>query len=366
MLHSSKKPGEDIHKTWIFYWRDFLDRQHNMSSKNTWPIRLGDDEFRLDKVNIKVPIPNPIPFPFKTKRALPEIPRTRPIQNSYLSTLKKYQRPYFSPKFHSWEMDYFLSSKITTTFGENNDKTVVYRYYLIFININTKFIKVYPLNFNIDPTIRITLYCLKDMMKRYKINNLRFDNDRLFVGEVNDFCNENGITTYFSKSKYINENRVVDRAIRTIKDGAGLGLDKRYLLYPSVVLKIVEYYNNTPHSAYKNKFTPYQVQNDLELEAWYIREQQLRLFDSLKLQQKSFQRYQPGDVLLIHRPLGKTTELFRKRRRNFDELALFEEYDHGNVKVRLWKTQRYAIIPIYYTKFICHGVDLPARYRALN
>jgi hypothetical protein len=358
-LHSSSKPGEKIFKTWIGYVQDAKDAVNGLPRK----IRLGDDENKLGEVNIHTSIPNPVPFPFKTKRNLQGVPRRKPIPDSYLNNLKKYQRPYFSPKFHSWEMDYFVSMKIPTTFGVNNNKTLVFRYYLIFVNINTKFVKVYPLNFNITPTIAITLYCLKDMMRHYKINNLRGDNDRVFVGEVDKFCEENGIKTYWSKSKYTNQNRVVDRVIRTIKDG--VGLDKHYLLYPSIVLKIVEYYNNTPHSAYKNKFTPQQIQNDLELEAWYIREQQLRLFDALQLQQKSFQRYQPGDVLLVHRPLGKTKELFRKRRRNFDELATFVGYDYGNVKARLWKSQRFIILPIYYTKFVCHAMQLPTKYQSL-
>jgi hypothetical protein len=355
-LQSFINPGEKIYKTRIAYVQDVKD---GLPKK----IHLGDDENKLGEVNIKANIPVPFPFPFKTKKNTQGVPRRQSIPNSYLNTLKKYQRPYFSPKFHSYEMDYFITMKIPTTFDEDNKKTTVFRYYLIFININTKFVKVYPLNFNINPTIAITLHCLKDMMKNYKIDNLRGDNDRVFVGEVDKFCKQNGIKTYFSKSKYINQNRVVDRVIRTIKDG--VGLDKNYLLYPSVVLKVVDYYNNTPHSAYKNKFTPQQVQNDLELEAWYIREQQLRLLDSLQLQQKSFRRYQSGDVLLVHRPLGKTTELFRKRRRNFDELALFVEYDHGNVKAKLWKTQRYIILPIYYTKFVCHAYQLPAKYQAL-
>jgi hypothetical protein len=153
---------------------------------------------------------------------------------------------------------------------------------------------------------------------------------------------------------------VVDRAIRTIKDG--VGLDRELLLFPSVIQKIVNYYNNTPHSAYKNKFSPKQVQNDNELEAWFIRQQKARLLEVLKITKFT---YKPGNILLIHRSVNKTSDLFRKRRRNFDELATFIQYVHGNVQVEL-KSKEVVILPIYYTKFVCDSKDdLPIDYKYL-
>jgi hypothetical protein len=71
--------------------------------------------------------------------------------------------------------------------------------------------------------------------------------------------------------------------IRTIKDG--IGINKRLSLVVSVVMKIVEYYNNTQHKAFLNYFTPTQVNSDKEIESWYIRKQQRKLTDTLLLQQ---------------------------------------------------------------------------------
>jgi hypothetical protein len=198
------------------------------------------------------------------------------------------------------------------------------------------------------------------MLKKYKITSIRGDDDLSFSGVFQEFLQTHNIKYFFSGSKYTNKNRVVDRVIRTIKDG--VGLDRELLLFPSIVQKIVNYYNNTPHSAYKNKFSPIQVQNDNELESWFIRQQKAKLLEVLKITKHT---YKPGNILLIHRPVNKTSDLFRKRRRNFDELATFIQYVHGNVQVEL-KTKKVEILPIYYTKFVCDTKnDLPTDYRYL-
>jgi hypothetical protein len=317
------------------------------------------------------PVPDPYPYPFTTKKtADKELPRKQPRRNATINTFAKFQRPYFSPKFNSWEMDFF--SEGYNEIDQYKNKTRIERYYLIFININTKFVKLYPFDLHEQRTQKVTVDFLKDLISNYKVNNLRSDKDAVFQDDVKALLRKNNIHYHQTISKYTNENRVVDRAIKTIRDA--IGIDRNILLYfPEVVLQIVDYYNNTPHSAYKNKFTPQQVQNDLELEAWYIRTQQMKLYDVLQRQQKSFRRYNDGDLLIVYRPLGKTDEVFKKRRRNFQELALFEKYDHGNVVVRLLTSDGLTgpneiTLPLYYTKFVCDGqtfwkYGVPQTYR---
>jgi hypothetical protein len=141
------------------------------------------------------------------------------------------------------------------------------------------------------------------------------------------------------------------------------GLDKELLLLPHIIRDIVRYYNNTPHSAYNNTFTPAQVQGDRELESWYIRKQQSRLHDVLKLQKIKYKKYQQGNILL-------TSQRFNKRRRNFDRLGIFQRYVHGNVYENpldkdLHQTDG-IIIPIYYTKYVCESFNTLANtYRKL-
>jgi hypothetical protein len=330
----------------------------------------GINDHAIDDVDV-----TDFPFPFKTKKNVyNDHPRKAVIKDFKLSHLKKYYRPYFSPKFHSWEMDYFSSENFIHMVEDmrtgKTKPTTLIRHYLIFININTKFIVVYPLALNVNPTQEFTLICLKDLVEQCEVTNLRGDNDKKFKGVVEDFCKSLGFKPYLPNSKYINKNRVVDRAIRTLKDA--VGLDAELLLDANVVKTIVEYYNNTPHLAYKNKFTPQQVQKDLELEAWYIREQQMRLLDAME-KQSVFRRYEPGDLVLVYRPIVKTSKKFGKKRGNFSELARFIKYDHGNAKVELCKQDGDEIIaigkpftlPIYYIKFISDDGVFPPEFESL-
>jgi hypothetical protein len=60
------------------------------------------------------------------------------IEDYKLKPLRKLYRPYFSPNFNSYEMDYALSNLLI------NNQTV-YKYYLILININSKFLFALPI-----------------------------------------------------------------------------------------------------------------------------------------------------------------------------------------------------------------------------
>jgi hypothetical protein len=308
-------------------------------------------------------VPYPIPYPFKTKiphmNTLPH-PVIPFYQDTKLTHLRKYRRPYFSPRFDSYEVDFFESGYFH---AENEPSRVFYRFYLAFININSKFLIVYPHKINTGRNSHFAKKCLEDMIthKHIHIDNIRADDDFSFSGPFLEYLRNNNIKSFFSGSKFTIKNRVIDSAIRTIKDG--VGENRELLLKPEYVLQIVDYYNTTPHTAYKNKFTPQDVQEDRELESWYIRRQSSRLLE-IKRMQTQFMQYKRGNVLLIHLPLAKSNLAFRKRRRNFDELALFYDYSHGNVRctllnetlVKALKTA-FITIPIYYTKFLCESVE---------
>jgi hypothetical protein len=78
------------------------------------------------------------------------------IEDYKLKPLRNFFRPYFSPNFNSYEMDYALSN-----FSINNKK--VYKYYLILININSKFLFGLPIKNNTTPSIEITKMLIKDV-----------------------------------------------------------------------------------------------------------------------------------------------------------------------------------------------------------
>jgi hypothetical protein len=183
---------------------------------------------------------------------------------------------------------------------------------------------------------------------------------------------EKGIELYLSTAKYINKNRSVDRVIRTIRDM--VADRKEVLLDPDVMQNVVEIYNNTPHSAFDNKFTPLQVQKNADLEEYYIRENLSRLDEATMLQREAgFFNYKPGNMLLIHIPKAKTDKKFEKKRRAFSEVAMFAEYEHGNVNCyRMIRNGAYfepstlITLPTYYTKYVAASLEeLPRRYRQL-
>jgi hypothetical protein len=221
---------------------------------------------------------------------------------------------------------------------------------------------------NKTPNSPFARKCIDDLRRRTRVTNVRGDDDMAFSGHFLQYLKDHDIKYFFSGSKFTNKNRVIDRAIRTIKDG--VGENRELLLLDRYVQQIVSYYNKTPHKAYDNKFSPNQVQNDRELEAWYIRKQTRKLQEII-IAQRRFMGYRRGNVLLVHLPLKKTNLGFKKRRRNFDELALFYDYHHGNARVELLNQQlgrelrgRLVTLPVYYTRFLAESEDeLPHAYK---
>jgi hypothetical protein len=78
------------------------------------------------------------------------------------------------------------------------------------------------------------------------------------------YLKDNNIELFLSPSQYTNKNRVVDRVIRTIRDK--IGENPNLIFDPKIMAKVVEEYNNTPHNALDNEFTPKQVQMHKDLD----------------------------------------------------------------------------------------------------
>jgi hypothetical protein len=166
-----------------------------------------------------------------------------------------------------------------------------------------------------------------------------------------------------------------------------VGENQIKLMEPNFMKEMVDRYNSNLHAAFNYKFTPKQVQMNPDLEEYFIRENLDRLAEAKTLQREAgFFDYRPGNVLLIHLDKSKTKEGFDKKRRAFNELALFVQYQNGNVvcdrlardgkgkiirklnitpKTNVVTIDR-IVIPIYFTKFVCASLDdLPDRYQQL-
>jgi hypothetical protein len=103
-------------------------------------------------------------------------------------------RPYFSPNFNSYEMDYAFSN-----FKINSEKN--YKYYIILININTKFLFSVPVKNKTTPNVDLTKIIIKSindhlisLSPNLKINNIHTDGDSKFGRMIEDNDNPDSIT----------------------------------------------------------------------------------------------------------------------------------------------------------------------------
>ena len=288
-------------------------------------------------------------------------------------------------------IDYAVSN-----FLINNKK--IYKYYLILININTKFLFALPIKKNTTPSVEITKILIKDVNDHLeslrpdlKINNIRADGDskfgkmiedssRITMVKLGDFMYKRNtfldylysqkITLYLNSSPFINKNRVVDRVIRTIRDR--LGVRENLWLDTEYMANLVEDYNHTPHNAFYGMFTPFQVQFTRDLERYFIKENEYKLEKINQMQEESnLKDYKPGNILLIHLDFAKTASIFVKKRRTFNKLAKFISYDFGNVKCYVYNVieqhiKNLVTIPIYYTKYLAENErSIPQKYKEL-
>jgi hypothetical protein len=199
---------------------------------------------------------------------------------------KRYSKPYFSSDLHGREIDFmivpfnctppksifkhFKTNQINVDEGNSNF------YYLFAININTKYLYVFP-SFKKD-TVTVFESINKIINDGIKIKSIHGNYDRAFVSPtlINYLTNHN-IRYYFTPNVYTNRNRVVDQVIHTIPD-------MFYNLGPTVSLfdanlmrKIVYKYNNTVHKSLFNRFTPNQAQHNSMIEHVFIMEKTLEL-----------------------------------------------------------------------------------------
>jgi len=153
--------------------------------------------------------------------------------------------------------------------------------------------------------------------------------------------------------------RIVDRLMRTFRDALGVDADNNLFEDYSMVKKLVEYYNKTPHKSlrmYGKTYTPHEVQSDVDLEWVYIRNK-IRKLQEMRhnLMQKGLMRFEPGNILQCALSYGKSGETFNKRRRVFDKLAMFIRYHNGNAVIRILHPLSHEEIdvPLYRCMYLC-------------
>ncbi|KAA6369668.1 MAG: hypothetical protein EZS28_034805, partial [Streblomastix strix] len=144
----------------------------------------------------------------QTKNQFDIYPQTNTLEphDYQLKPLARFERPYFSPNYNSWEIDQVFIMK----------KSVEIKQYLFAINVNTKFLVVIPVKSKSQIPI---LDALKQLISLVQIDDIRGDGEKSYASKLlNDFYKENNINTFFTGNKFTNHNRVIDRVIRTIRN----------------------------------------------------------------------------------------------------------------------------------------------------
>jgi hypothetical protein len=362
-------------------------------------------------------------------------PYVQSIPDYRLKPLNKMTRPTFSPHLDSYEIDYLIVG---------DDNTPPFIRYLVCINVNTRYLVIKPGPWNSRINVNITLNLMmeidSELMEEFgldrNIKSIRGDADKSFATPVrytrqipstrsqpvldlgggryigNSFtkyladakqeydANQDQeinkyprMSLYLSDGVFNNYSVLCNRVIRTIRDKLKI---ERHLLNPALVQLVVREYNHTPHAAFNYEFTPYQVQNDLALEAYFIRENMYNLQKIKQMQADAgLFGYRKGNILMVYlRPIEssrlKTVLKLHendKRRRTFRHLAYFVDYQYGNALCYLYyydvstdtykfveknyielglhaQAPEYFLIPLQYTKKIADTYEsLPEYYK---
>ena len=309
---------------------------------------------RKDTERMKKPDIQEMTNPFRSLYKNNNVKRDDMIKDLQIKPrIKKYSKPYFSPFPYSYEIDHLqYTTEITP--------------YLFIININTRYLIVKKVS---GKSGEETIRAIKEVMARYRIDNIRGDADRGYIGGktgLTSYLNQLGIKHYFPSSGYINKNRIVDSVMRTLRNALGPNSDKYWSgRFDDIIQDLVRLYNNSPHKALKfnGRFlTPFTVQNDITLEMEYIQRMNHKLNKvNQLLRNDGLLNLQPGNIVMIYLNKGKTSQSFDKKRRVFEYLGEFLEYDGGNVRVLINGIEK--IIPIYWIEYVSQSWDtLPQKY----
>jgi hypothetical protein len=297
-------------------------------------------------------------LPYNLRQTVKTLAKPRDWQPKH--SQKTLSRHIFSPYLNSYQMDLMFAKFNRLESGREHENQMIY---LFIININTRYLWVYPL-LNKDEESFINAF--EHFRLENKISAITADREAAWFKST--FMQKRfellGIRFYAAEPGYLRSMKIVDRVVKTIRDsGANLGnID--------VMKKVVYYYNNSVHRVIG--MTPAQMQANPELEKQWIRKC-IRENDEIKQRQfnAGLYSYKPGNVLYLHL-VDQTHALSMrsKRRRNFDRLGIFVEYYKHNVVVRpMFKNNdddffiepRTIVVPVYFTRFCADDIkSIPA------
>lgn len=249
-----------------------------------------------------------------------------------------YQRHEYSPEVNSYEGDLmFISS----------NPNLVDNIYLVLINMNTRYAYIRRLENKSTDELKKAFANL--IYYGLRINSLKFDGER-GIGSIEmfEFFDKNNIKIYSSPERFLNKVRIVDRFIRTLRDGyynVTFNKTKTRDEQEKILQSIVTLYNNTYHSSIKMK--PIEMTYDKEYQ--YINEMKtINAVQKSKQIKACYHDFVYGEPIKIYLDKNKTSSRYMKNRGNFINDAIFLSYIHGNVQC-LYNNEVIEI-PIWWCK----------------
>ena len=307
-------------------------RNKNPEVHNFTNELLEDEEIKdLNKIKINNP------FTSKTENA--NTNKFKDINPKLMK--KKYSRKYFSPYINSYEADlvFFTTNK--------NLKQIIY---LFVININTRYLYAILLPSKDNDDI---IKAFNTILSKTKINNLRFDGESsLNSKQLKKYFDFKNIKTFSSSSKYTNHNRIIDRVIRTIRDGLyklnSLTTERSVDIkdinhFKKTLQQLITIYNNVKHST--TGYKPSEMTDKQEFN--YIIEMTEYNNEVInKLREDGFYDYKEGDKVMCYLDESKTQDRFKKHRGYYTTKGIFIKYNYGNGIVEI--NGKKIELPLYY------------------
>ena len=193
---------------------------------------------------------------------------------------KKYYNKIFSDHPHAWQMDILDNSGLSPDYNnkakkeEKEMKKHQPRYWLIFVNVNTRFAAAYPIYRKQANDI---LPELKDFLREHKCSSLTSDKESAFISKtITNHLLTNKISQYIVLDNNHTSLAIIDSFIRHLRDMNITNQKSKYQSHHSKyrnfsverMTRLINTYNNTIHSSTNMK--PIEMENDIKKEREYI------------------------------------------------------------------------------------------------
>ena len=219
-------------------------------------------------------------YPNATEEEVKSIIKNKFVKDPPKLNVKQYYNKIFSDHPHAWMTDILDNKGQTEIYNdkankENKEMMKKYpHYWLIFININTRFVVVYPLIHKNEEEI---FKVIKRFVSEHKCVSLTSDKESAFISkDVVKFLKEKHISQFIVLDENHTSLSIVDSFIRHLRDRNITNEKSKYQSHHSKyrnfsenrMKKLIKIYNNTTHSSTNLK--PIDMENDIKLERKYI------------------------------------------------------------------------------------------------